>query len=308
MPLISTTPYFVPEGPEGLGIMFGGTEESTRLDQYNMATDVASATGQTLSTSLGQNPGGFCDGTNAYSAGGRTSGNINTTSTTKYDLVSTVSVLGVNISLAKAFLYSFSNTTIGVISGGTTNINSNPFNEQSTIERFTFSGETWATATVSLALAKFHGCGYGNTTDGYSVTGVSNPISVKVFDREKYNYTGDTNTVVSSVLTARDELAGGSNETIGIHMGGNTGTNTTEKYTFSSEARISGTVLSGQSYRECRGMANKTTTLVAGSDIGGLGQRVSSYEYDTDFVDNKGDVLPVSNHSFGSCSTTHGGV
>lgn len=317
------SPFKVPTGPSGIGIMFGGgtiaSSISSNVDRYNMATDVVTS-GAVMAGSppfeVSGKPAGLCDGTNAYTTGGRTTGNVTTTSTHKYDIGGdTSSALGVSISTGKTYLAGCGNTTIGVISGGTTNFNRNPVVDQSTIERFTYSSETWATAAVSLALAKFDHSGFGSTTDGYFVGGISDPPSVQLTTCEKYNYTGDLISSISAMLVGKSEFAAGSNVSVGMLLGGNdfladgSSDRRTEKHTFVGDTRAAGTLLiAGNRWKDSAGLANNITCICVGSNSATANREANSYDYNTDVVVDKGVVLSRDTAYTGYSSTTHGGI
>lgn len=311
MPLVSTTPYFVPEGPEGLGIRMGGNPNSTTVTRYDMSTDTDVAAAQALPSNIGNGPAGFCDGINAYHAGGNNSGSASTI-TQKHNISgNTTSSVASSLSAARTFITGFSNTVTGVAAGGTSNYEYNHNTYTALINKFAIGTETWSVSGSTLGTARMDGSGYGNTTDGWSCGGIHspNPISVKSSIRVRYNYVGDTTHAATGMILPIANTAAGSNSTLGLTMGGNTGSNgvtRVEKFTFIGETNATGTNLLN-SHRSAGAFANPYSCLVAGSTVGSS-TRVTSYVYGTDTVTNKGDVLSTGGSRFAYSSTAHGGI
>lgn len=127
------------------------------------------------------------------------------------------------------------NRVVGVFAGGIALSN--------VVTRFHYADDA-VSSGANLSQPRYGLCGIGNETLGFFVAGQAGGLVTRV---DKHDYSLNTTVYATEIGTARHSASGGGNGALGIITGGHTSsgaTNSCEKYTYATNARVNSSGLS----------------------------------------------------------------
>lgn len=262
MPSLPSATYRSSQGsttnPGVAGYMYGSFSDSTgasaAIDKITYTSDTVSVVGATMGTAYRSGAYSAHNGNTAgYIFGGYNSGNTTTSEKMTYSSES-MSSGGASLSNSRRLGSSATNASLfSYFMGG---VDSGYANGFSTVDKFTFSGESRSTLGTGLDQTIAESVAFSNSgTAGYSGTGTaySGGNGNGVRNINKFSYSNDTRTVLSNVITGFPFVGGAyTNHQVAGYVVPNAGSSTVagDKFSFPSDTKsvITSVMLVNKSY------------------------------------------------------------